>query len=134
MDIGAIVRSLKRAAVRHNVVIFLLCHATKALGPAGELRELQAFDIRDSSFVPQESDSTWIIQRKLDKGTEEFNNKAMLKVCNHRRTGVMEKRVTLIKSGLLFEELQDLSQEFRDLERDSVPVSDGGQGDDSLPY
>lgn len=136
VDIGAIVRGLKREAVRHNIVIFLLCHATKALSPTGEMRELQAFDIRDSSFVPQEADSTWIIQRKLDRETGEFNNKAMLKVCNHRRTGVMEKRLTLVKEGLLFNEWEDLAQQVRELEAGSREwkPSDGENGQDSLPY
>lgn len=110
IDIGEIVRGLKRAAVRHNIVIFLLCHSTKALTPTGEIRELGAFDIRDSSFVPQEADSTWIVQRKMDKDRE-FNNKAMLKVCNHRRTGAMEKRMTLVKSGLLFEQHYEPGEE-----------------------
>lgn len=133
VDIGAIVRQLKRCAVRHNIVIFLLCHATKALSPTGEMRELQAFDIRDSSFVPQESDSTWIIQRKMDKETNEFNNKAMLKVCNHRRTGVMEKRITLVKVGLLFEEFHD-RQDSKEISEDAPPVENGGSGDDTLPF
>ncbi len=104
IDIGQVIRKLKRSAIKNNIVIFLLCHSTKAQTATGEIRELGAFDIRDSSFVRQEADSTMVIQRKMDKSSGEYTNRAMLKVCNHRRTGAMEKRITLVKEGLLFTE------------------------------
>lgn len=141
VDIGAVIRHLKRTCIRHNVVIFLLCHATKAQTPDGKPRELGSEDIRDSSFISQEADTTWVIQRmshrinkktgeKLEKGEKAdevdyvFNNKAMLKVCNHRRTGAMEQRVTLEKGGALFHEFGEEAREFRELEAGSVPLDE----------
>ncbi|MFA5140425.1 MAG: DnaB-like helicase C-terminal domain-containing protein [Elusimicrobiota bacterium] len=132
VDIGQVVRGLKRTAVRHNLVLFLLCHATKALTEKGEQRELGAFDIRDSSFVPQEADSTWVIMRRKDRETDEFNNRATLKVCNHRRTGVMERRVILEKRGLLFEQAYEPGEEPIIIA--GGPVADGGDGGDSIPF
>lgn len=101
IDIGQLVRRLKTLAVDEGIVIFLLCHSVKATSPDGKPRELGVWDLRDSSFIPQEADSTWIIQRaKGDDGS--YSNRASLKICNHRRTGTMERRVTLHKDGLLF--------------------------------
>ena len=91
-------------ALEHNIVIFLLCHSTKATGVDGNPRELGSMDIRDSSFVPQEADSTWIIQRRYDKKAKMYTERAQLKVCNHRHTGVMDAKIILEKRGMLFEE------------------------------
>jgi replicative DNA helicase len=131
VDIGAVVRRLKRIAIRHNIVLFLLCHSTKAQGPTGEVRELGSMDIRDSSFIPQEADTTWIIQRRLE---EDRDNQAMLKVCNHRRTGTMEKRTTLIKDGQLFKQFYFPGAEPEKQATFYGDTLDGGKGNDTLPY
>ena len=135
IDIGAVVRRLKRIAIRHNIVLFLLCHSTKGQGPMGEIRELGAMDLRDSSFIPQEADTTWIVQRKIND-KKEFDNKAMLKICNHRRTGAMDKRINLIKTGQLFEQYIEEGKEIKEVTYygDTIKSLDGGNGDDSLPY
>ena len=104
LDIGNIIRLLKRTAVEFNVVIFLLCHSRKPTEFKGEVQECSEWDLRDSSFVPQESDSTWMIQRKMDPSTKIYSQEALLKVCNHRRTGAMGVKVHLIKTGPFLEE------------------------------
>ena len=64
------------------------------------------WDIRDSSFIPQESDSTWMVQRMITKKGIEISK---VKVCCHRRTGVLEKSLRLVQVGKLFDEYHDES-------------------------
>lgn len=96
LEIGTVVRKLKRIAVEQEMTIFLLCHTTKVQqGEAITWRSL-----RDSSLVAQESDSVILIGRTPDVS----ENAAYVEVCFHRRTGVMSKGVRLIKkNGLLFQ-------------------------------
>lgn len=96
IEIGQVVRRLKGIAVNHELVIFLLCHTTKGKADGS----LSYENIRDSSFVSQESDTVFMVQRKPDFG----DNAARVRVEFHRRTGVMEKTVDLVKEGgLLYE-------------------------------
>lgn len=98
LTIGSIIRQLKLLAVKHRFLIFLLCHTTK---PGGEGSDLSYNSIRDSSFVSQESDSVFLIQRTGDAESQ-------MSVEFHRRTGVFQKRIKLIKVGkYLYERTQD---------------------------
>jgi archaellum biogenesis ATPase FlaH len=96
IEIGQIIRQLKSLAVSGEFIIFLLCHTTK-----GSSDDNLSFEsIRDSSFISQESDSVFMIKRTQDKG----ENTARLRVEFHRRTGVMERVINLIKvNGYLVE-------------------------------
>ena len=95
LEIGTVIRRLKKLAIDNEFVIFLLCHTKK-----GKDDELSYDSIRDSSLVAQESDSV-ILMRRVPKINE---NAAQCKVEFHRRTGVMEKGFWMIKEkGLLYE-------------------------------
>lgn len=94
LTIGNVIRRLKALAVSHRLIIFLLCHTTK---PGGEGSELSYNSIRDSSFVSQESDSVFMIQRTGDSS-------AQLRVEFHRRTGCFQRIVLLEKYGKYFVE------------------------------
>ena len=96
LEIGTIIRKLKTLAVEGNFVIFLLCH-TKMGKHDGTL---SYESIRDSSFISQESDTVLMIQRKPDIA----ENAARVRVEFHRRTGVMERCVDLLKIGGLLHE------------------------------
>jgi archaellum biogenesis ATPase FlaH len=99
IEIGTVVRRLKGIAVNREMIIFLLCHTTKG----NQDGTLSYASIRDSSFVSQESDSVFMIKRTPDEG----ENTAGLRVEFHRRTGVMERVVDLVKvNGLLQEATQ----------------------------
>jgi len=100
IEIGQIIRRLKSLAVSGNFIIFLLCHTTK-----GSNEDNLSFEsIRDSSFISQESDSVFMIKRTPNKGEDT----ARLRVEFHRRTGVIEKIVNLIKvNGYLMEMEED---------------------------
>lgn len=104
IEIGQIIRQLKTLAVKKGYVIFLLCHTTK-----GSIEDNLSFDsIRDSSFISQESDTVLMIKRTPDKG----ENRARLRVEFHRRTGVIEKVIDLIKiNGYLIEFEQETERE-----------------------
>ncbi len=95
IEIGQVIRTLKTLAIELNITIFLMCHTAK-LDPYTEPSD---DNIRDSSFVSQESDAGIMIWRDV-----KTDNEAWLKLCYHRRTGVLEKKVKLVKvDGLLKE-------------------------------
>ena len=98
LEIGAVIRGLKQLAIKHEVVIFLACHMKKTPND----REPNYDDIRDSSFVAQESDVTMMLWRqKIDKI---YTTEARLKIETSRRTGIFEKTIHLEKKeGLLYE-------------------------------
>lgn len=98
LDIGVVIRDLKRMAVELNVVIVVLCHSKKGEHINGEPKEVSEWDLRDSSFIPQESDSTIMVQRKLNDQNQ-VSSEAIIKVCLHRRKGTMNKIIHVIKAG-----------------------------------
>src|SRR4030067_1114372 len=95
IEIGQVIRTLKTMAIELHITIFLMCHMAK-LDPHTEPSD---DGIRDSSFISQESDCVIMLWR--DVKTE---NEAWAKVCFHRRTGILEKKIRLVKvNGLLHE-------------------------------
>jgi replicative DNA helicase len=95
LEIGYIIRWLKKLAIDASLVIFLVCHMQKAKFET----EPDDVAIRDSSFVAQESDTALILWRETKQ-----ENHACLKVGYHRRTGAMNRKISLIKvNGLLRE-------------------------------
>ncbi len=110
LEIGTVVRRLKGIAINNELVVFLLCHTIK-----GKQEGTLSYEsIRDSSFVSQESDSVLMIQRKPDMG----ENAARLRVEFHRRTGVLEKVVDLIKVNGLLQEVThtDYKRQRKDID------------------
>lgn len=101
LQIGTLIRHLKELAIKHNVLIFLICHLTKT--KPERLPSIE--DLRDSSFIAQESDCVLTIFRLADKGREEYSDQAKLTVQTHRRTGVMRKSTKLIFKDDSFHEL-----------------------------
>ncbi len=88
LEIGQVIRRLKTLAVDGGFIVFLLCHTTK-----GKSESLSYEAIRDSSFVSQESDTVFMVRRTPDAG----ENAAEMRVEFHRRTGVMERVIPLLK-------------------------------------
>lgn len=103
IEIGNVVRYLKRLAVELNLVVFVMCHLTK-INPYQEPGDQ---DIRDSSFIAQESDMglmIWRDRKKDSQGNVIGFDTAWLKICYDRRMGTIEKKIKLIKTnGLLVE-------------------------------
>lgn len=96
LEIGKVMRFLKKLALQHNLCIFIVAH----LGKTKLEKEPTADDIRDSSFVSQESDNTFMIYR-----SEKEENVATLKVCLNRRKGILNQKIKLIKVGNFLREL-----------------------------
>ncbi len=112
LEIGQVIRFVKRLAVELNVCIIILCHSKKPEFTGKNTQEVSEWDLRDSSFIPQESDATIMIQRKIDKETGRTLNEAIIKVCLHRRTGKMGEKVHVRKVGYFLEEDRKYYGEF----------------------
>lgn len=93
LEIGNVMRSLKRMALRHNIAFFLLAHTQKTKPDA----EMDNDSLRDSSFVAQEADNVFFIWRVFKNG--EAGDKAVLKISKNRRLGIMNEKINLRKVG-----------------------------------
>ena len=94
--IGGIVRELKQMAIRNNVIIFLIAHTKKIY----QDEQLSLSSLRDSSFISQESDYVFLVERKKKslkerlenegqaEGTE-WTNQTRITLAKNRRTGKM---------------------------------------------
>jgi len=98
--IGMMMRELKKMAIRHEVIIFLVSHMKKVM--YDKLPDID--DLRDSSFVGQESDIVIFLKRR--KENEEYTNQATLKVAKNRRTGKLGN-IKLIYHNNKFNEYTD---------------------------
>ncbi len=97
VEIGAVMRFLKKLALKFNVAFFLIAHTMKCKPET----ELGIGDTRDSSFIEQEADNVFYIWRtRKDK-------EAVLKIAKNRRNGIFEKKVRLIKEGSFLKEDND---------------------------
>ena len=99
IEIGQVIRTLKTMAIELNITIFLMCHMAK-LDP---YQEPSDDNIRDSSFVSQESDAGIVIWRNVQS-----ENEGWVKVCFHRRTGILEKKIKCLKIDGLLQEVIDV--------------------------
>jgi hypothetical protein len=103
LEIGSTVRRIKRLCVENGFIAFLVCHIAKISKDSKPTYH----NLRDSSFIAQESDTCFMLQRIKDD--KERKNQAVLKIEFHRRTGVLEELVWLRKvDGYLREELQEI--------------------------
>jgi len=87
VQIGSTMRELKKIALKYNIVIFLVAHM-KHTGFSND-NGPNIIDIRDSSFVGQESDIVMMIWRECKN--DEMMDSAFLAVRAHRRTGKLGK-------------------------------------------
>lgn len=96
LQIGGLIRDLRILALKYGLIIFVMAHTTKI----SELKDMSYRQIRDSSFVAQESDTTLMIARK--PGTI---NQARLSVELARRKGTLGEWVDLVLvDGMLQQE------------------------------
>lgn len=105
LEIGQIIRQLKLIAVELRIVIVLMCHMSK-VEPFDEPSDMS---IRDSAMVSAESDTSIVVWR--EKGKADIGN---VKVCFHRRTGVIEEKFKVRKEGSLFVQYGDLYDDWNE--------------------
>jgi len=98
--VGMMMRELKKIAIRRNVIVFLVSHMKKTA--YDKLPEIE--DLRDSSFIGQESDMVIFLKRIRER--EEYTNKTALKVAKNRRTGKLGT-IKLIYNENKFTEYSD---------------------------
>lgn len=114
LNIGAVMRQIKHdIAKAMNMLVFVLAHQ----GQAKE-GEPSIDNIRDSSFIAQESDMVFVVYRQADPVPSELQGNAKLKGYPHsyqqgyatvkiekaRRSGAYKKRLTYQKQGHWLEE------------------------------
>jgi len=92
LEIGSIMRTLKKLALAQNVVIFLIAHTTKPKA----LKTPGLDSIRDSSFITQEADIVLTIYRNPIENGKGVREKTILSVVKSRRTGKMHSKVYLV--------------------------------------
>lgn len=90
LEIGKVMRRLKLIALHRNLCMFLMAHQKKD----NLDNEPTNDDLRDSSFIAQESDNVFFIWRRQDNPSE-----TTLKITKNRRKGVMNVKVSLEKIG-----------------------------------
>lgn len=88
LEIGLVMRTLKRWALELDMSIFIIAHTGK-IKPD---HELDAGDTRDSSFIEQEADNVIYIWR-----AKNVENGAILKITKNRGRGIMGKKINLVK-------------------------------------
>jgi replicative DNA helicase len=97
-DVGSVVRSLKLLAIKHNIIVFLICHTMKT--KADSDIELGLGDVRDSSLIEQEADLVLYVWRDPNS-----DNRSILKIAKNRRRGIINKKIRLtFQGGRLYEE------------------------------
>jgi replicative DNA helicase len=103
-DIGSVVRSLKLLAIKHNLILFLICHTMKTRGD-GDV-ELGLGDVRDSSLIEQEADIVLYVWRDA-----EVDNRSILKIAKNRPTGMINKKIRLVFFGGRLREETDYGED-----------------------
>lgn len=111
--IGALVRELKKMAVKNKVIIFLIAHTRKI--NTGD--ELNLSSIRDSGLVVAESDYVFLVERlrkQQNKITEfitktnvSYTNKSRITLAKNRRTGKLLYKDFFVNDGKFIEETKE---------------------------
>lgn len=101
LELGGIVRQIKLMAIKHDVAIFLVAHTRKAMGS----EKLTLDSIRDSSFIAQEADFVFMLDREKDDshGTAAYTDLTVLAVLKNRKTGASTKIGLTLKDSLFVE-------------------------------
>jgi replicative DNA helicase len=102
LRIGETMRALKTMAKKWNIVIFLIAHLKKTrLDTAPDLE-----DLRDSSFIAQESDTVIILWREATRGRGEvvITDNVTVSVQANRRTGKTGNVKMVFKDGHFYEQ------------------------------
>lgn len=115
LNIGGVMRQMKHEIAKGlNMMVFVICHQGQ---PKDE--EPSIDNIRDSSFIGQESDNVFIVYRSPDPLPEELKNNgkirdyqrsyemglATVKIEKARREGTYRKKLAYQKNGFWLEEI-----------------------------
>jgi len=104
LNIGDVVRRLKRISIKTNTLIFLIAHPGKT-----QVENVPtSSDIRDSSFITQEADYVFMVWRKKGemqevKGVISYEDTGYLKVDKNRKTGKLDYVNLFYQDGYFYE-------------------------------
>jgi len=99
--IGSVMRELKKMSLKHEVIIYIIAH----IKMIDDDKKPSLSDIRDSSFVGQESDFVLMIWRLKSKEENEiFTDRSRVALYANRRTGETGYIDLKLNDGL-FEEI-----------------------------
>ncbi len=113
--IGGIVQRIKRFAIEHDVVIFLMSHIRKNKWTSNELPSSE--ELRDSGQIAQLSDFVlMIIRKRAPKDADEIyeGTNALLGVMENRFNGRTKKIPLVLKDNEFFEEEANVAFEQYD--------------------
>lgn len=97
--VGETMRYLKHEiAVKHEVAIVLMAHTKQPK----DMSEPTLADLRDSSFVAQESDAVYLMHRPTKRGSKEFEDYGTVTVVKQRNTGVIGGTLKLTMHNKMF--------------------------------
>ena len=125
LDVGSVLRKIKRLAIKHNFVIFLIAHLRKV---NIDEKEPDIDDVRDSSFCGQEPDTVIAVWRHKDKTSKELLTTATVKVLKSRKTGNVGQKIKVVKTGLFLEEYNDYKNGTEIKEKAFMGSVDGNEG------
>jgi replicative DNA helicase len=128
--IGMMLRELKKIAINRKIIIFLVSHMKKTESSRTEPPELE--DLRDSSFVAQESDIVLMLWRNKDRKDAQgvdakgftttyrglgnsMSNDTQIAVRKNRRTGNLGGVVCTYTADHRFVEKGEISYDTEDL-------------------
>lgn len=123
-ELGDLVAKIKKIAIDHNLVIFLIAHSKD--DPSGTAREPRKEDIRDSGLISRLADSivgVWRVTNddKIDnnkrEALSEFDTKSKVRVFKNRRTGKLGAWFMYHSNHYLDEESKSdkkFNEEFKD--------------------
>ncbi len=111
LEVGTIMRQLKQMALEYKITIVLIAHLKKT-----QIEDTPNLDdIRDSSFIAQESDVVIILWRKTvekskrdlrDSGLE-YTNQSVVSVQKNRRTGKLGSVILQMGKDNFFYQLEN---------------------------
>lgn len=106
--IGDVMRELKVFATSNDLAIFLMAHTKQ---PKDQMSPTIA-DLRDSSFVAQESDAVYTIHRPAKRGhRDEFEDYNIFTIIKQRSNGIIGKPTKLEVHNHMFYDPSTLTKE-----------------------
>lgn len=126
LEIGTIMRKLKELALKYNIIIFIIAHLKKLGGHS----EPTMGDLRDSSFVGQESDFVLILWRNRLKTASrgeisDFSDTTTVSLQKNRRNGTLGRFTLKLTDGIF----REVDGRVVDLPSAAIDVFSTGRAD-----
>ena len=113
--IGDVCRRLKQLAKKLQITIFLVAHTAQPKSDDNANQQPTLSSLRDSSFIAQEADAVYAINRVRKKGysSETYDKDSWFLILKQRRTGTMGRKVKLSYINNTFVESTSIDNESK---------------------